>query len=401
MVIRIILLVFIAGFTSDNKLHAQTVEKDVILQLMWEKQFAAPILDYAISKESTSGLEIVIMTDKVQFLVNEDISDITTKNYQTDVNDGMFHTASLSKNGKYVRISKHHYANYGRIQADSEFRVYNNTGNLLTTRKPTPEYIPGWVLNNGAFFVSGVLEDSRIFLEQLNGDTKMIFPDIGDMRPSGAFDVANNGRFFVFNISGIGVIYYNDEGNEIWRRHIENNVNATVAISNYGKYVACFRGELSVFSHEGKILWEKKFEGRKRLISFSPDEEFMAISTATEGVKLFEAYNGQLIFHYSSKKICELSNDVPAQSIFSISMTSEAKYMACVTGGGTGDDPDAGVLNVLILNEEGNLIWIKNFQNDNRRVPTIRFSDDDNYLYISNENHIHCYKFVSQNQDNK
>lgn len=397
---RITLQVLVIGMTLSICLHAQIPSTQEVhantLQLAWEKQFEAPVLNFVISNENTPEIDLVVTTNNVQFLTNEEAHEISTKSYQLNWLEGCVYGVDLSGNGKYVGISEHHYADYGRIQTGSKFSVYDNIGNLLTTREVTNEYKPSTVLNNGAFFVTGVLEDPRIFLEQLNGENSIIFPESGTMMPSCARDIAQNGRFFVWNFSGIGVMYYDDEGNEIWRRYVEGNHNAAIAISNYGKYVACFGENLTMFSRGGTVLWQMKIDGRKRIVSFSPDEEFVAVSTAQEGMRLFEAYTGVLLYHYPIHKILDFSHDASVQRIYSIVLTSEGKYSACVVGGGAGDNPDAGALNVFVLNDEGHLIWNENFQNDERIVPTMRFSDDSKYLYVANGANIYCYRIHSK-----
>lgn len=392
----VIALLASLGLYAQEKDTAQ-IESSVKLELVWEKEFESPILDYTCSDgENSPTLQVVITTDKVQFLTKE-TREIPTRSFQLNWNERWVYGASLSKNGEYISISKHHYGDYGRIQKGSEFQVYDKTGNLLTTREVTDDYKPSILLNNGAFLVTGVLEDGRMFLEQMDGSRRLIF-DYNDMRPSFCISIAQKGNVFALNVSGIGVILYDDTGKEIWKRNIENSHAAGIGISPHGSYIACFGKKwgntLFLYSIKGDILWEKPIGAGTHFISFSPDEKFLAVYATWSGIWFFSVKEGKLLWHYPTDKIGKKIDGNLTRSIYSLVVCPNGTIVACVDGGGTRELPVGETSTVYLFDKKGDIMWRKELKVHSHQLPNVRFTEDGKYLLICNNNKLLCYKIV-------
>ncbi len=403
---RILLVSIIALMATTLGLYAQEkdsaqAEPQIKLELVWEKEFESPVSDFSLTEiNGMPALQVVVTADKVQFLAKER-KEISTRSLQLNWNESWVYGVSFSRNGEYIGISKYHYGIYGRIQEGSEFQVYDKAGNLLTIRVVTDNYKPSILLNNGAFLISGVLEDARIFLEQLDGTRKLIF-DYGDMRPSTYISVAQNSNVFALNVSGIGVILYDDTGKEIWKRSIENSHAAGIGISPHGSYIACFGKKwgntLFLYTLKGNILWEKPIGAGTHFISFSPDEKFLAVYATWSGIWFFSVKEGKLLWRYPADKIGKKINSNFTRSIYSLDVSTNGAFVVCADGGGTRELPVGDTSVVYLFDKKGDIVWKMELKIQQQRAPNVRFTDDGRHLIVSNSNNLYCYKIAGGGQ---
>jgi outer membrane protein assembly factor BamB len=385
----------------NHRLYAQekyTVQEEpkIKLELVWEKEYEAPILDFIYSEgKNGPALQVVITTDKVQFFSMKETKEIITKDIQLNRKERWFYGVSCSRNGKYIGISKLNYGEYGYIQKGSEFQVYDNAGNLLATREATENSHPGTLLNNGAFLVTGVLEDARIFLEQLNGSRKLIFNG-NDMGPSTYIDISKNSDFFALNISGIGVILYSDKGEKFWQKKFDWGDAANVKISDNGKYIIAVGilsgGGVYLLSSDGDLLWKyppnNYYNFYLNCIDFSPDEKYFAANVTRDNIYLFESSTGKILWN------CKLEKKDESRKFFSIAVSKDAKFVSAADGGGTREFPAGDSSTVFLFDKEGHIVWRRDIMIQKEQAPSIRFSDEGNYLFISISNTLYCYKIV-------
>jgi outer membrane protein assembly factor BamB len=328
--------------------------------------------------------------------------EILTKSYShldSNRNESWSYGASYSRNGKYIGISKIHYADYGRIQEGSEFQMYDNGGTLLVIKKITESYSPGSILNNGAFLVTDGFEHGRIYLEQLNGSKKIIF-DYNDMRPSTYIDISKKSDYFAINLSGIGVILYNDKGKEIWRKKFDWGDAANIRISDNGKYIMTAGilagGGLYLLSSDGNLLWKypsvNYYNFYLNCMDFSPDEKYIAADVYRDEIYLFESSTGKILWNYRLDKQNE------TRKFFSIAVSEDAKFISAADGGGTRELPAGDSSTVFLFDKEGHIVWRRDIVIQKEQAPSVRFSDDGNYLFISNSNTLYCYKIVGGKQ---
>ena len=386
-----------SGLYGQEKDTAQ-LDSQIELELVWEKEFESPVLNFSLTEmNGIPTLEVVITTDKVQFFTGKNVKEIQTKSYEINWLEGWRFRLLCSKNGDYIGIRKDHYGDYGRIKEGSEFQVYDKIGNLLTTRKVTNNYQPFALMNNGAFLVTGVLEDASIVLEQLNGAKEVIF-DYPDMRPSTYIGIAPKGNAFALNVSGIGVMLYDDTGKEVWKRNIENSHAAGIGISEHGSYIACFGKKwgntLFLYSLKGNMLWEKPIGAGTHFISFSPDEKFLAVYATWSGIWFFSVKEGKLLWRYPSDKIGKKINSNFTRSIYSLDIAINGAFVVCADGGGTRELPAGDTSVVLLFDKKGKIVWQNDLKIQKERAPIVRFTDDGKYLIVCNSNKLYCYKIV-------
>ena len=388
-----------SGLYGQEKDTAQ-LDSQIELELVWEKEFESPVLNFSLTEmNGIPTLEVVITTDKVQFFTGKNVKEIQTKSYEINWLEGWRFRLLCSKNGDYIGIRKDHYGDYGRIQEGSEFQVYDKIGNLLTTRKVTNNYQPFALMNNGAFLVTGVLEDASIVLEQLNGAKEVIF-DYPDMRPSTYMDIAEKGDCFVLNIAGIGIILYSDTGKEIWRKKFAWGDAANVRISDNGKYIGAVGilsgGGMHFLSSNGSLLWKYPLDNYYNFylncMDFSPDEEYFAANIYRDDIYLFESSTGKILWNYKLEQVNS------SRKFFSIGVARNGEFVAAADGGGTRELPAGDSSTVFLFDKKGNLVWKKQLMIQKQKAPNVRFSNDGKYFFICNAGRLYCYKITGGGQ---
>jgi len=183
-----------------------------------------------------------------------------------------------------------------------------------------------------------------------------------------------------------GVIhYYSYNGERIAKTQIKGskyNYIKSVSISYHGKYLACLSGlypeMLSVFNHDGKLLWQKPMDiNRRRRVSIYLDEiNQLSFVQGSSGIIVSSLKNGRNLFELN---LSYFNFD----KIFYVKYHSSKNYILCLVT--TNDDNIA-----LFINKKGDILWKKIFTD--RYFLYGELSKEHPYVFlIQTSQAIYCY----------
>ncbi|NIA23025.1 MAG: hypothetical protein GWP03_02505, partial [Proteobacteria bacterium] len=188
---------------------------------------------------------------------------------------------------------------------------------------------------------------------------------------------------FVSNLSGIGVILYDDKGEKLWEKKIKGHAN-TIAISDDGQYISAMGSNewgsiLTVFDKNGHELWKKKIGAATNIIKFSPHDNILVTSSYWYGLKCFELSTGNMLWTYNIDKFTERDErGKPKSSMNSLDISSNGSLVSSMDSKGK----------VYLFSRKGDLLKEIKFGD----TGNIKFSNKDRFLLISAGKKIYCYE---------
>jgi|GEM_PF-2111407 len=345
---RILFLAIVAFLAGNLGLYGQEkdtaqIEPKVKLELVWEKEFGSPVVDFAIEndKQDESYVSVVIIGGEVLIInkkgtITKELSGIEKKLGKGEVSN----IFRLSESGTYI-IQLWGYAYDGETK-ESRAYVYDLKGNLLWQTKNIAPFQFRYLAPNGEYFLGGS-RSLTILWGDKKGNTKVIkrFDDSNADLTTGYTAFSGNSEYWATNYGlpwqGARLRVFKSNGIEKWHTYPAYHRGAgEVAISTKGKYVGAIGYEHGIstctfflFDISGQLLWEKRVDGTNYRILFPISDDFVALINAIGHINLFETLSGNLITEIRIPYDFSIYQDISASiPMIPVSISKDGKYIA-------------------------------------------------------------------------
>lgn len=289
----------------------QTKEK-VSLELIWEKDFEEPVIDFSIGTTESGEYfpNVVVLSTKVLIFRDQNKKISELKGVDTGAN-----FFSISESGNHIVHSWQYASEDAKELEECMVYVYDlagkriwNTPNIAPTRfpklAPNGDYIigPSW---------------AEILLVTKEGVLKSINPRQDRKRSLMRifFAISGDSQFWGINFGepyadeSVQLVVYDANANELFRKVMEPMALAYgLEISNNGEMIGAVAPEKGknyfyLFDNKGNLLWKAGGISKATLlIVFSPADDYVLIASSGGVLKCFDTATGEAVWQQCISK---------------------------------------------------------------------------------------------------
>lgn len=231
-----------------------------------------------------------------------------------------------------------------------------------------------------------MLMTGLIYMNNINGKNSIALKDVRSLAFHGQAEAENQNSMIIsvddllVEAAGTVVTAHNIDGNAVWNKTMAGKVEAVKSAADK-LYVLDNSNNIYCISKGGKVLWEKKLEGKVKSFYTERSGDVLIEYTYEGGTKI------KII---SGKGIDEGSLVLENAYVVSFASGNSENSISVV-------DISSQILKtkLLTLNLRGDLVWSDNL--DNQVIPLLGYTKDNSLIAIG-ENVIYKYKDQSKKQ---
>lgn len=362
--------------TSDKPASPPLPDEDEIEFKLIEKITLPPDTQDVILDKDTGRPKAIILKDALKFFNKENIiKEIKTEGKRASI--------VRSKTGKFFGI-------YESLEIDeakdlvirSQFSFYDSAGNLIWQKDGLGECRISDDGETAVNFQDALIGDSTITFYNKTDTIKKVKPFDNKYFAGGLASFSDDGsNYAVVIIEPATLILYNNNGDELWRKTLGNNLHPYgISISKHGHFIIALAtnssdgaGHVFCFDKTGVLLWVKKRFGGKAAVVFSPNSDFVTLLTQdSKKISLVNSSSGNI--RWSQKY--ENDNSPIPYKICSVNVSKNALFVLIGVEPIQTNKPLSSY--TYLLDQQGNIVWMKKYNS----CPIGVISEDEKYIYI-------------------